>query len=143
MPIGFRKKKFLTDFSQYIHRNKVAPLLSKLSPLVSWLEQTWVYSSCKCFHTSFRFTSQMIFEKKIKNKSIYSNVQNSTFPPFHCISPGDHGMNELKYLIHVPEDASMQVLAFLATWFLRKKFDSPWWPHLLPPPPGDHVLNKP
>ena len=61
--------------------------------------------------------------------------------------PGDYGLN--KFESTLPEDASKQVTAFLAYWFLLrrfflyvflcKNFDTPLWPHLTP---GDRDLKN-
>lgn len=65
-------------------------------------------------------------------------------------TPWDHDLNRLESKL--PEDASIQVKASLATWFLRrrfknififkilsKKFNPPLWSR---PYPGEHEFNK-
>lgn len=35
-------------------------------------------------------------------------------------TPGDNDLNKIEFIL--PEDASTQIIAFLANWFLKKRF---------------------
>lgn len=76
------------------------------------LKTTWIYTIWGCFNTSsLSFSDQLFFEKNIFENFLYILLCKISFPNSGSTTPNC-----------LPEDASTQVWAFLAKWFLRWRF---------------------
>jgi hypothetical protein len=87
----------------------------------NWFKEIWICSMSRSFHVNFSFSGSMVHEKKIFKYFSYINTCQKLFPLlWPHPTPRGHDMNKFESALY--QEASMQISAFLAQWFMRRRF---------------------